>query len=45
MRREVDVTGAASMSQHMTLTLNAPLAPELFSTNLPAGYSLVGPGS
>lgn len=36
--REVDVTGAASMRQHMTLTLNAPLAPQLFSTNLPAGY-------
>ena len=43
--REVDVTGAASLQQHMTLTLNAPLAPELFSTKLPAGYSLVGPGS
>jgi hypothetical protein len=43
--REVDVTGAASMKQHMTLTLNAPLAPELFSTKSPAGYSLVGPGS
>lgn len=41
---EVDVTGAASMQQHMTLTLNAPLAPELFSTKLPAGYALVGPG-
>lgn len=38
--REVDVTGAASMQQHVTLTLNAPLAPELFSTNLPAGYIL-----
>jgi len=43
--REVDVTGAASMQQHMTLTLDAPLAPELFSTKLPAGYSLAGPGS
>jgi hypothetical protein len=42
--REVDVTGA-SMQQHMTLTLNAPLAPESFSTKVPAGYSLVGPGS
>lgn len=40
--RKVDVTGAASMQQHMTITLNAPLAPELFSTELPAGYALVG---
>lgn len=44
MPREVDVTGAASMQQHMTLTLNAPLAPELFSTEVPAGYALVGSG-
>lgn len=44
MPREVDVTGAASMQQHMTLTLNAPLAPELFSTKLPAGYALVDAG-
>lgn len=42
--REVDVTGAASIQQHMSLTLNAPLAPELFSTKLPPGYALVGSG-
>jgi hypothetical protein len=42
--RAVDVTGAASMRQHMTLTLDAPLAPQLFSTQLPAGYALAAPG-
>lgn len=40
--REVDVKDAASMQQHMTLTLNAPLAPQLFSTDLPAGYHTEG---
>ena len=42
--REVDVTGAASLHQHMTLTLNAPLAPELFSTQVPAGYRKLDTG-
>jgi hypothetical protein len=41
--RAVDVTGAASMHQHMTLTLNTPLPPQLFSTELPPGYALAGP--
>jgi hypothetical protein len=43
MPRAVDVAGAGSMRQHMTLTLNTPLAPRLFSTEVPAGYALAGP--